>query len=276
MKYKKIDLHFHSTASDGRLTPLELVLKAKSLNIDVLSLTDHDNTQANESMEKLCLENNIKFIPGVELSTRYNNESIHLLGYFKNNSYKNEEFSSKLESFRLGREKRAKEMLLKLKEYYNIELSYEDLYKEADGSIGRPHLAKLINQKYGYNIDEIFQKFIGDDSKAYIPSSKMSLEEGIDLLRKTECLIVLAHPGEYKTSLSEIISKFSLDGIECFYPTHSMEQISYYLDIAKSNNLFVTCGSDYHGILNDTIHAELGSVFFKEEYLEPFLSNFNI
>lgn len=271
----KIDLHFHSNASDGLLNPKKLLDLAKINSIDVLSLTDHDSVNNNNEMEKLCIKENIKFIPGIEVSTKYNGESIHILAYFKNNSYKNKEFLDKLNEFRENRISRAKEIIRRLKEFYNIEISYEDLKKEENMSIGRPHLAKLIKDKYNISFDEIFKTVLNDNSKAYIPSSNLTIEEAFDLLNLTDCIKIIAHPGQYNTSIEELL-KFDFDGIECFYSMHTMDEISKYLKIAKENNLFVTCGSDYHGILNDSKHGSLGSMFFKEEYLDSFLKEFNI
>ena len=276
MENIKIDLHFHSTASDGRYTPEELVSKAVFESVKLLSLTDHDNVSNNDIMAGLCEEQDIYFIPGIELSTRYNGESIHILAYFKNFSYKNEEFLSTLNKFRENRETRAKEIVSRLKEFYNIEISYDELLLISDGSIGRPHVAQKIKEKYGYDFDYIFKNFIGDDSKAYIPSSKLSIEEGINLLNKTDCIKVLAHPGEYKNSISAILDKGNFDGIEVFYPSHSTEEISYYLKLAKERNLLVTCGSDFHGIINDSLHGELGSTYYVLDKLIPFFKEFEI
>lgn len=283
MKNFKIDLHLHSTASDGRYTPDMLVDLAEANSIKVMSLTDHDTIENNDIMHKLCSEREIKFIPGIELSTRMNGESIHILGYYPHNNdienveYKKYlEFKSALEEFKVKRDKRAMEIIRRLKEIYNIELSFESLREISDGNIGRPHIARLINEKYGYDHEYIFKNFIGDDSKAYVPSSNMTVEDGLELLDRFNCVKILAHPGEYrKNNISAVLDKGNFDGIEAFYSTHTVEETSYYLGLAKERNLFVTCGSDFHGIENDTIHGSLGSTNFVYDKLEPFLRKFS-
>lgn len=275
----KIDLHCHSDASDGIRSPDLLYEIAKSSNLSVLSLTDHDTTEGAKKILELSKEDkpNSKplFIPGIELSTLYKGENIHILGYFKDDTFLGDEFEEILKNFRDRRDTRGLEMIRRLKEYYNIEIDINDLDLKNGSSLGRPHLAQLIKEKYQVPFDEVFKKYLGKHTKAFIPSSKIDTSSGIELLKKMGAIVIMAHPGEYKLSLEELAA-FPFDGFECYYPKHTEEYAKVLTDFCKANNLLITCGSDDHGIPGDTKHGILGSTSFDPKDLAPFLSIFGI
>ncbi len=270
----KIELHCHSTASDGIRTPHELVDAAKAKRINVLSLTDHDSTENLDAVRHLCQKSSIFFIPGIELSCEHNGESIHILGYFHNINYKNPILAQRLTKFREQRNSRAIEIAHRLKKYFNIEVDLHELTRPAGSSLGRPHIAELISRKYDLEKSDVFSRFLGDHSKAYIPSSRIPLRSGISLLKDAGAVVILAHPGNYKNSSITDLLQWDFDGAECYYATHTLDQTEYFKEVCHYMNRLITCGSDDHGQIGDPKHGTLGSTPFEEADLRPFLKTF--
>ena len=191
----KVDFHIHTTSSDGTLSPTEVVQRAHKNNVKYLAITDHDTlTGLNEAIEE-SLKYDITLIPGIELSTQHNNESIHILGFFKDDNFKNEELIEELAKIKNHRIIRAKNIVHKLKEEFNIEVNFEKILKDANDTIARPHIAReIVKCGYPYTVDEVFDKFIGKGCKAYVPTLKLSTIDGLKLLKKYNALVFLAHP----------------------------------------------------------------------------------
>ncbi|MFT8315821.1 MAG: PHP domain-containing protein [Clostridium sp.] len=275
--YFKGDFHSHSTESDGRLSPKELIALAKSKDIDIMAITDHDTTRGIEKALGAGDEIGLKVIPGMELSTRYNDESIHVLAYFKDNSYKNKSFQDFLKNITDYRVKRAEMITNNLKKYFNIDIDYKKVLESANGVVARPHIAKaIINAGYDYTIDYIFKNIINEDSPAYIPNKKLPLEEGIELLRSVNAVIVLAHPVLVKKTPVEDLMKYDFDGLEAIYPLNEQKDTERFLKIAKDYNKLVTAGSDFHsGEEADTKHGTLGSVYLDSDNIDKFLKTFS-
>lgn len=273
----KSDFHVHTSSSDGMLSPKEIVYRAYINNVKYLAITDHDTVSGLEEAYKECKKHDIHLINGIELSTQYNNESIHILGFFKDESYKDVEFIHQLNKIKNHRIIRAKEMVQKLKDEFNIEISFEKIAKNTKDTIARPHIAKAIIEKdYPYTHDEIFQKFIGKGCKAYIPTLKLSTLDGIKLLKKYNALVLLAHPKLIKnTPISEFL-EMNFDGIESIYFQNTPEETMHYLKITDENNLLNSCGSDFHGIEDDTRHGDIGCMELPYEHLSKLLNKLNI
>lgn len=267
----KIDLHVHTTASDGRFSPSQVVDLALNNSVDFLAITDHDTTNGIDEAISYSKDKNIKIIPGIELSTIHNNESIHLLGYFKDDNYKNKELLNFLEDLKISREVRAKKIINNLKKYFNIEIYYEDI--KDNYIIARPHIAKaIIKRGYNYTFDEIFKRFIGNDSPAYVENKKISLEDGIKLLKKYGALVSLAHPVLIKKSnVEDLIKNYDLDGLEAYYSINSQLDTAKFINVGTKYNKILTCGSDFHGIENDSKHGEIGSVSLDDKRINEFL-----
>lgn len=267
----KIDLHVHTTASDGRFSPSQVVDLALNNSVDFLAITDHDTTNGIDEAISYSKDKNIKIIPGIELSTIHNNESIHLLGYFKDDNYKNKELLNFLEDLKISREVRAKKIINNLKKYFNIEIYYEDI--KDNYIIARPHIAKaIIKRGYNYTFDEIFKRFIGNDSPAYVENKKISLEDGIKLLKKYGALVSLAHPVLIKKSnVEDLIKNYDLDGLEAYYSINSQLDTAKFINVSTKYNKILTCGSDFHGIENDSKHGEIGSVSLDDKRINEFL-----
>lgn len=267
----KIDLHVHTTASDGRFSPSQVVDLTLNNSVDFLAITDHDTTNGVDEAISYSKDKNIKIIPGIELSTIHNNESIHLLGYFKDDNYKNKELLNFLEDLKISREVRAKKIINNLKKYFNIEIYYEDI--KDNYIIARPHIAKaIIKRGYNYTFDEIFKRFIGNDSPAYVENKKISLEDGIKLLKKYGALVSLAHPVLIKKSnVEDLIKNYDLDGLEAYYSINSQLDTAKFINVGTKYNKILTCGSDFHGIENDSKHGEIGSVSLDDKRINEFL-----
>lgn len=274
----KVDFHTHSTASDGRKSPKELVKIAALNNVRIMALTDHDTLKGIDEAISEGLKLCVKVIPGIEISAIHNGESVHILGYFKDNGYHDQGLVSFFEDKEAYRLKRAKQFVENLKTYFNIEIDYNNVLKVSNGLVGRPHIAKaIIDAGYDYSWDYIFKKFLSDSSPAYVPNKKISIPEAINLLHKHKALAVLAHPILLKkNSPDTLIKDFDFDGIEAFYYLNSKQKEAEFITLAHKYNKFVTCGSDYHGIGDDKNHGTIGDVRFTEDYLNKFLNLLNL
>lgn len=273
----KVDFHVHTNKSDGILSPKEVVDRAYKNGVEILAITDHDTINGlSEAIDEAKVRN-IKLIPGIEFSCNYNNESIHLLGFFGDDSYKSEDFIEILNNIQEKRLLRAKKMIEKLSDEFNININFEDVLKHGKNIIARPHIAKaIIDAGYPYTHDYIFDNFIGKDKPAYVPTNKITIEEGIELLHKFNALVFLAHPVLIKNSPLEDFLKFNLDGIEAIYFLNSKEDEKYLLNFAKEHNLLVSAGSDCHGdFKNDKRHGDIGNMTLKDEYLSKLLEKLN-
>ncbi|MEG2353492.1 MAG: PHP domain-containing protein [Clostridium sp.] len=273
----KGDFHMHSTVSDGNNTPHELLIIAKNKHVNFLSLTDHDNTDGIKEILKYAHSLGIKVIPAIELSTVYNNENIHVLGYFRDNSYERREFQETLSSIRKEREIRAEKIIENLKHYFNIHISYKELYENSQGTIARPHIAKaIINKGYSYSYEYLFNNIINNNSPAYVPYKRIPTKDGITLLKKFNAVTVLAHPVLIKKTPVEDILNLGFDGIEAIYPLNTYEDELRFKSLAKKLNLFITAGSDFHGFFkDDTKHGDLGHVSLSNDDLDRFIEILN-
>ena len=271
----KIELHCHTNYSDGRLNTKELselIIKEK---LDLVSVTDHDTVKAHKEMIRLMKKNKIKYIPGIELTTNKSGESIHILGYFNNDGYKNKAFLEELDNLDTFRNNRTIKILSLLKKHFGIDISYDDLRTKSKGSITRANIAAELNLLFpDISHSDIFNKYLGRKSPAYIPNINLSIEEGINLLRDNGAIVILAHPVIYQNNEFKDLLKYDFDGVECYYFLNKKEDTQKYLKLTKEKNLYITAGSDFHGIPNDKNHGYLSSVKYKEEDLIPFLNNF--
>lgn len=273
----KADFHVHTSCSDGMLSPSEIVKRAGTNNVSYLAITDHDTVAGITEAIDAGRTYNVTIIPGVELSTQYNDESIHILGYFRDTSYNNEILNEQLKRIKDHRVTRAKQIVQKLHDEYNINIDFENVLKLSKGTVARPHIAKaIINAGYDYSHDYIFENFIGKGCKAYVPTLKLDTQEGISLLKKYNAAVFLAHPKLIKnTHITEFLH-MDFDGIESIYFQNSTPETDEFIKIAKDFNLLNSCGSDFHGIENDTRHGDIGCMNIPEEYLSKFLQEVNV
>jgi predicted metal-dependent phosphoesterase TrpH len=243
----RADLHTHTTYSDGAFSPYELVKRAKSAGLSIISITDHDTVDGIDEAIEVGKELDVEVIPGVELSTRLNDQEVHILGYFID--YKNKTLLEALALFREERLRRAERIVNKLNKM-NIPLTMESvLANTSGGSVGRPHIATaLVNDGHAGTYKEAFNKYIGDGKPAYEKKEQFSPVDTVRLIAEAGGLSFLAHPGKWMEDklLFELI-KSGLDGIEVIHPSHSQELIDHYRGIVNEYCLLESGGSDFHG-----------------------------
>ncbi|MBR4800373.1 MAG: PHP domain-containing protein [Clostridia bacterium] len=241
----KADLHTHTTASDGSMTPTKVVDWAKKGGLDVVAITDHDTVAGLAEGKKRAEEVGIKFVPGVELSTFAVCE-IHILGY--NIPYENPEFLSALDAaqnLRIERNKRIGEKLA----HYGFKL---DIDFSAKG-VGRMNMARDMVQKgYVKDVQEAFDKWLGTSGKVYCETRRLSPLDAVKLIKEYGGIASIAHPKKYLLDgrldmLVEGLKKFGLDGIEVNYPSHTDKDRQDLVALARKYGLLQTGGSDFHG-----------------------------
>ncbi len=268
----KADLHMHTTLSDGVFDAETIIKRAKRNGVDIISITDHDVCKNVSENYQLAKEVGITYLPGIELSTIYKNRPVHVLGYFRDESYKSEEMLNYYKFIKEGREKRAVKFIENLKKFNNIEITYEEVYSYSSGIVTRPHIARAIVNNYPeYDFNEVFGDIIGDYSKAYVPSCEISIQEGIDLLRRNNCLVILAHPTLLRDDIKDYVLSHDFDGFEGIYFRNKENDEEFFRNLAKKRNLIITAGGDFHGTPGDSIHADIGEITIEGEDLEIFL-----
>ncbi len=272
----KADLHMHSTDSDGKKTPEELFQLAQKNNINLISITDHDVVKNVVQNVLLSKKYGVSYIPGIELSTVEQRKPVHILGYFTDDSYQSQEMISYYKEIKKAREDRAKTFIKNLDQLYNIKINYDDVYRLSNGIIARPHIAKAITEKYPqYDHNYIFDHFIGDHTKAYVPTCELTVKEGIDLLRRNNCIVILAHPTLLKRFIHDDVLEYNFDGLEAIYYQNKDNDEDLYRSIASKKGIIITGGSDYHGIKNDQKHGDIGEIYLESEDVEIFLKMYN-
>lgn len=253
MERKKIDLHMHTTASDGSSTPEELVKTCAELGLETIAVTDHDNTSAVEAAKEAALNYSLDVVPGIEISTYRGEAEYHILGYFID--IENDSLLGLTEAIIQSRIDRTHEMVDKLTDMgYPIEFS--DVKKFATGvSIGRPHIARaLVERGYVDEIDDAFtDQFIGGGGEAYVEKKKVLPLEAIQVILKAGGVPVIAHPhliNHGKALDKKEIARLKdagLKGVEVYQTKHDEKTTLKYKKIAEELDLIITGGSDYHG-----------------------------
>ena len=243
----EVDMHCHTTASDGILTPTELVCLASKLGLKGVGITDHDTIQGWREAEEAGETYQVVILRGIELNTDWQGKEVHILGYELDGTSKY--LNDKLLYLQRAREQRMLEILERLR-IQGIELDVDEVKQYSQGeSIGRPHIAQaLMIQGYVESVREAFDRFIGSGAPAYVPRYKLTPEEGIELVREAHGVAVLAHPGIQK--LEERIpywTEMGLQGIEVLHSEHKAEDAVFYRALAAKYGLLVTGGSDFHG-----------------------------
>jgi len=248
-----VDLHSHSTHSDGRLTPGELVREASERKVSVLALTDHDTVSGIDEALEAGLRLGVEVIPGVELSVKQEPGTLHLLGYFLD--HRDLEFQGRLRKIQKVREERNLGILEKLNAL-GVPITFSEVEKEAGGGqIGRPHFAAALIKKGAVkSFDEAFRRFLANGAPAYLKRDSLEPREGIRMIQEAGGIAVLAHPrslmakteGEFERTLSEL-AKSGLDGIEVYCSSQGAKESEFYKKMALKYDLFITGGSDFHG-----------------------------
>lgn len=249
---KTVDLHVHSTYSDGTLTPDELVILAKKQGLSAMALTDHDTIVGVEEAIVAGKKYNLEIVPGIELSSVYGTKEIHILGLYVD--YKDEAFNAALENLREIRNERNLKIIAKFKDI-GIEISFDEM-KQLYGNavITRAHFADyLLAHGYIKSRSEAFDRYIGENGPCYMPREKLTPEQTIHLITQAGGIAILAHPTLYHlgdTEMNKLLSylcRAGLKGIEAIYSTYTMGEEIQMRKLARENHLIISGGSDYHG-----------------------------
>ena len=268
-----VDLHLHTTASDGVMSPSEIVRYAKSKGLQAIAITDHDTIEGLE--EGLSEGKRIDFevIPGIEVSAEHSPGSMHLLGFFLDIHHPllNERLGY-LQKARAERNPRIVERLNRL----GIQITYEEVLKASGGGqVGRPHFAQvLIEKKYVRTFQEAFERFLKKGAPAYVDKLRFTTKEALHFINEAKGVAVLAHPNtlnmngysELENLLLRLIEE-GLKGIEVYYPEHSPLEVAKYKTLAERYRLLITGGTDYHGIEKNGLDMGVGRGEMKLSYL---------
>lgn len=257
----KLDLHMHSIYSDGDLSPEELVNAAISLDIGAISITDHDNVLAYEFAQaqadlraKEAGKDIIAIIPGVEINTLWNNNEIHVLGYYMNVTTKS--FQNLIAYQQHARIEQTIKIIENLNKKENIKIKFEDVDSliTKGGSIGRPHIAKAIANVGGSkSVIDSYVKYINNESQVYVPRKTVSPHEAVETIYEAGGIPVLAHPCDTEV-IEELVKELinvGLRGLEVYHRKHSPAMVEYYSCMSETYGLIVTGGSDFHGQKNN-------------------------
>jgi hypothetical protein len=249
MEIKAVNLHIHTTFSDGAFKPRAIVDAAQKNNIDIISITDHDTIEAYNHIPGNCLPTRI--LPGIEMSSTWKENDVHVLGYGIDK--KNRALLDVLTWMKDGRHVRAEKMLDKLS-LLGIKIPFELVlsYTGEMQLIVRPHIAQaLVASKHCRTKQEAFERYIGNEAPAYVPKPILSTPEVIGIIQDAGGVAVIAHPGKLKSMsyLKEFVA-FGLDGIEVCHPDHQDYLVKELEEFCIANHLLQTGGSDFHGELN--------------------------
>lgn len=258
-----IDLHTHSTASDGTDSPSQLVLQATKQGLSAIAITDHDTVSGISEAMNAAKELPITVIAGIELSCLYQNKDLHMLGYFID--YTDQIFLSKLEELKQKRDFRNEQIRKKLEEH-DIFLTMEQIKGHAKQSvITRAHFARAMEEAgYVKSKEEAFSKYIGDDCPCFVQKLRFTPKEAIDLIRNAGGVAVLAHPLIYKMSYDEIehlliyLKDCGLTGVEVYHSSHNTSNSATLREMIRPYHLLPTGGSDYHGTNKPNVQLGCG------------------
>lgn len=250
----EIDLHIHSTFSDGMLNPAEIVDLAASQSLAAIAITDHDTVAGITQAVQKGNEKGIEVLTGIEISSWHDETSMHILGYGFNPE--DEQFNRRLQLLQEGRETRNARIIANLNKLgIRVNLSELAVYSQY-GQTGRPHIARLLVDKgVTKTIDQAFKQYLRRGSAAYAERFRFSARDAIAMIRDAGGMAVLAHPASLDPTLRSIpallndICRVGLEGVEVYYPTHSRTAVKALLRMADQMGLFITGGSDFHGIV---------------------------
>ena len=258
-----IDLHMHSTFSDGSLTPVQLAAEAARAKLTAAALTDHDGTTGVQPFLDACTALGVRGIPGVEISVESTHGTMHMLGYFIDHA--SAALEAELVKMRGGREIRNQLILKKLNEI-GFSLTWDEVADYAvEDVVGRPHFAQAMKARgYVKSKDEAFDRYLGKNKAAYMERYRMTAEESVRMIRGAGGVPVLAHPftlGLGRKALREQVAELAamgLQGIEAYYSEHDAGQVRLCLGLAREFNLVASGGSDFHGAINPDIRMGYG------------------
>jgi len=264
-----IDLHIHSTASDGSFTPAELLDHAQKLNLAAIAITDHDSIDGSREALRIGIPPSFNFLTGVEISAAHppffpGSGSFHILGY--DIHLDNRDLNQALSKLRDARKNRNPSILKRLNKL-GFQISLDEVNQEVgEGQLGRPHIAyAMVKKGFVTSIDEAFDKYLGTRGPAYVDKYRIECEQAIQIIRAAGGVPVLAHPAlldiendQKLDALLQNLMKIGLAGLEVYYPGHSPQQIQQYTKLAEKYGLLMTGGTDFHGTITPQIKMGSG------------------
>lgn len=259
-----VDLHVHTTFSDGTRTPEETVRRARELGLYAIAITDHDTVEGVRPALAAAKGTALHVLPGVELSVDYGPTEIHVLGFFPDLDH--EPLLETMRKIREGRVERAEKMVALLREA-GIPITLEQVLEEAGaGSVGRPHVAKVLVKLGVVRTEpEAFTEYLARGKAAYVPRYKLTPEAAVRLLVEAGAMPVYAHPGlSHTDTMIDTLIPHGLLGLEAYHTDHTPSETRKYLNMAKRRGLYVTGGSDTHGP-EGVVPVEIGSVYVPDE-----------
>ncbi len=256
---KKIDLHSHSTASDGIYTPSNLIAYAVKMGVETLALTDHDTVGGIDEALEYASKIGFKLIPGIEFSIDYTGGTFHLVGLFID--HKNPELLDVIDRLNEIRDNRAVRIIEDLASH-DIIIPLEEVIEESGGgAVGRPHVARvMVRHGFGDSINEIFQNYLVKGKPGYVKKERISLSHAVQLIKNSGGIPFIAHPitlnfddfSRFEEMLKGFV-KEGVEGIEAFAALHSKSEVEEFARIAGKYNLLVSGGSDFHGDKDEKI-----------------------
>ena len=271
-----VDFHMHSIYSDGVKSPEELLRHALDCNLSMMALTDHDEINGIKALrtaqDQLDPEKTIKIINGCEFSADYKDKSIHILGYRFDET--NKELRDFIEYFKSKREERIDEIIRRCNNVGYF-ISKDELLKKfpKTQAYGRPHIGQLlIDGGYAKDINDVFKDILRKDSPCYVPKVKIEVPYIIDIIHKAGGLAVMAHPKLVSSDeyVVEMLA-YDFDGMEVYHTKHNDDDVKRYKTLAIKHNLFITGGSDYHGIPGKA-PDKFGDYLVSSENVSEFIS----
>jgi predicted metal-dependent phosphoesterase TrpH len=272
--HQRIDLHTHSTASDGTLTPTELMAAAKEAGLSAIALTDHDTFDGLAEARAEAERQGIELVPGCELSLDFNGLPTHLLALFVDE--RPGRVSAELGRVLEARARRNELMLEKLRAV-GVNLRMEDMARYAGGVVGRPHMARaMLAAGVVRSFEEAFSRFLGAGGLAYVPKAKLTPQKAIAAIHADGGLAVLAHPyllSQQRAQIAPLLAELAgmgLDGVEVYYTEHSDQYTELVAELAKGLNLLASGGSDFHGAVKPGVRLGRGhgGLFVRGELLD--------
>jgi 3',5'-nucleoside bisphosphate phosphatase len=265
-----IDLHIHSTASDGSFTPAEIIDHAQKLNLAAIAITDHDSIDGSREALRIGIPPSFNFLTGVEISAAHppffpGSGSFHILGY--DIHLDNRDLNQALSKLQAARKNRNPSILKRLNKL-GFQISLDEVNQEVgEGQLGRPHIAyAMVKKGFVTSIDEAFDKYLGTRGPAYVDKYRIECEQAIQIIRAAGGVPVLAHPAlldiendQKLDALLQNLMKIGLAGIEVYYPGHSPQQIRQYTELARKYGLLMTGGTDFHGTITPQIKMGSGN-----------------
>jgi predicted metal-dependent phosphoesterase TrpH len=260
-----IDLHIHSTASDGSLSPAEIIRAAQAVPLRAIAITDHDTLDGSAEALQCADSTGIEILPGIEISADFDAGTMHLLGYLLR--LDDVPLRQTLEVVQKSRADRNLRIIRRLQNL-GVDINYDDVFEASGGGqIGRPHIAHaLVQRKVVQNIDQAFATFLRKGGPAYVERYRLSPAEAIQTISGAGGVPVLAHPfslnAKTEAELDRVVAglkKVGLKGLEAYYPSHGPVRTALYERLAKRHGLLVTGGSDFHGTAKPGVHIGIGS-----------------